>query len=161
MRSRPPHLRLKNQNPEFLPGKLTTRLPQNRLHRPMSNPKTPLHRSPPQFNIDSAPMRRRSAGQHAFSRESGQGLFVLLALLFFVGAGLIFSLARPAPPNIKNDKQTTAALADAKAALIGYAASDANRPGELPCPDAEPARPFRITRAATVSISLGDYRGEH
>lgn len=82
-------------------------------------------------------MRRRSAGQHAFSRESGQGLFVLLALLFFVGAGLIFSLARPAPPNIKNDKQTTAALADAKAALIGYAASDANRPGELPCPDVD------------------------
>ncbi len=82
-------------------------------------------------------MRRRSAGQHAFSRESGQGLFVLLALLLFVGAGLIFSLARPAPPNIKIDKQTTAALAQAKAALIGYAATDSNRPGELPCPDVD------------------------
>jgi hypothetical protein len=82
-------------------------------------------------------MRRRSAGQHAFSRESGQGLFLLLALLLFVGAGLIFSLARPAPPNIKNDKQTAAALAQAKAALIGYAAADSNRPGELPCPDVD------------------------
>lgn len=82
-------------------------------------------------------MRRRSAGQHAFSRESGQGLVVLLALLLFVGAGLIFSLARPASPNIKNDKQTAAALAEAKAALIGYAATDPNRPGELPCPDVD------------------------
>lgn len=80
-------------------------------------------------------MQRYGNGQHAFFRNRGQGLFVLLALLFFVGAGLIFSLARPAPPNIKKDEQTTAALAQAKDALIGYAASDANRPGELPCPD--------------------------
>ena len=87
-------------------------------------------------------MRRRRAGQHAFSRESGQGLFVLLALLLFVGAGLIFSLARPAPPNIKNNEQTTAALAQAKDALIGWSVQRTSsvalpnaRPGELPCPD--------------------------
>jgi hypothetical protein len=101
----------------------------------MSNPQTPLHRSPPQFNIDSAPMQRRSAGQHAFSRESGQGLFVLLALLLFVSAGLIFGLARPAPPNIINDKQTAAALAQAKDALIGWAVSHPDKPGLLPYPD--------------------------
>ncbi|MGH8743001.1 MAG: hypothetical protein ACREUY_01845, partial [Burkholderiales bacterium] len=74
-------------------------------------------------------------GYHALLRERGQGLLVLLALLFIVSAGLIFSLARPTSLNIATDKQTTTALAQAKDALIGYAASDANRPGELPCPD--------------------------
>jgi len=36
---------------------------------------------------------------------------------------------------LRRDKNTAAALADIKLALIGYAVSDANRPGELPCPD--------------------------
>ncbi|MES2406038.1 MAG: hypothetical protein V4528_01790 [Pseudomonadota bacterium] len=35
----------------------------------------------------------------------------------------------------KRDKQTAAALAEAKAALIGRAVKDDNRPGSLPCPD--------------------------
>lgn len=36
---------------------------------------------------------------------------------------------------VARDHATTDALAQAKAALIAYAVSDPNRPGELPCPD--------------------------
>lgn len=68
-------------------------------------------------------------------RESGQTLFVLLVLIIAIAIGFVFDYSRPTALAIEHDKQTAAALAQAKAALIGYAASDANRPGELPCPD--------------------------
>ncbi|HVS27360.1 MAG TPA: hypothetical protein VHE58_08710 [Burkholderiales bacterium] len=82
-------------------------------------------------------MQRYGNGLHTFFRERGQGLFVLLALLLIVSAGLIFSLAQPTPLNIANDKQTTAALAQAKDGLIARAVIDGNRPGSLPCPDTD------------------------
>jgi hypothetical protein len=103
----------------------------------MNNLQNLPHHSLPQFSTDGVPMQRRGAKLFAFSRESGQGLFALLVLLLIVGASLIYTLARPSQQNIANDKQTAAALAQAKAALIGYAAIDANRPGELPCPDVD------------------------
>ncbi|MEO8003766.1 MAG: hypothetical protein ABI771_02590, partial [Betaproteobacteria bacterium] len=36
---------------------------------------------------------------------------------------------------LRSERVTEAALAKAKEALIAYAATDLNRPGELPCPD--------------------------
>ncbi|MGH8750114.1 MAG: hypothetical protein ACREUV_00240 [Burkholderiales bacterium] len=81
-------------------------------------------------------MQRRGIPQ-VFFRQSGQGLFILLALLLVIGTSLVFNFARPGSLNIDRDKQTAAALAMAKDALIGYAASDSNRPGELPCPDVD------------------------
>ncbi len=57
-----------------------------------------------------------------------------------IGAGaLIYNLATPAKITIENEKLTSAALAQARDALIGYASGQQTlgsfRPGELPCPD--------------------------
>lgn len=61
---------------------------------------------------------------------------LLTVLLLGVGVSVvIYNFVTPAKLSIERDKATAAALAQAKEALIGYAASDANRPGSLPCPD--------------------------
>lgn len=75
--------------------------------------------------------RRPMAGAH----QRGQAM-ILTVLLLAVGVGaVVFTLATPARTAIENDKKTAAALAQARDALIGYAASDNERPGSLPCPD--------------------------
>jgi type II secretory pathway pseudopilin PulG len=64
----------------------------------------------------------------------------LVAVLLIVGVAvtaLVFNIATPAKQEIERDKRTASALVKAKEALIGYAASDNNRPGSLPCPDAD------------------------
>jgi len=69
------------------------------------------------------------------SRQRGQALLLTLVALL-VGFGAIFyTLVSPATLTLEQDRTTNAALAQAKDALIGYAVKDANRPGELPCPD--------------------------
>lgn len=68
-------------------------------------------------------------------RQRGAVLMVMLVILVVsVAAILVNSLTAT---SLKNSRkaQTAAALAQAKEALIGYAVSDPNRPGELPCPD--------------------------
>lgn len=68
-------------------------------------------------------------------RERGAaGLLILLVLVVGVAGWLVSGLSSTRL-EIEQDKQTREALAEAKEALIGYAASDPNRPGELPCPD--------------------------
>src|SRR5258706_7613436 len=75
------------------------------------------------------------AGHAIGNRQRGVALIiVVLLLLIGIGAAL-FAFIRPASQAIERDKVTAAALAQAKAALIGYAASDPNQPGVLPCPD--------------------------
>lgn len=81
-------------------------------------------------------MRRpaRHTGKH---RQHGVALMLMLVILILgVTAALIGSLTATA---LKNEQQrkTAEALAQAKEALIGYAVSDGNRPGELPCPDVD------------------------
>lgn len=79
---------------------------------------------------------------------SGQGgAVLLLALLFILVGGMTVLLAQlnRHPSAYARDGASTAALAQAKAALIGYAAGspidiagtlvNAARPGDLPCPD--------------------------
>ncbi len=96
--------------------------------------------------MHSCPCRRRSA--------SGFALIVLLALLT---AGSLYFLVYQldaATVQREADEATTQALAQAKAALIGYAASVdlaglADRPGDLPCPDNWPAGHFNTGRATT------------
>ena len=62
----------------------------------------------------------------------------MLILMLIVMLGLItlftFRMDRKAP-ELDADRKTALALAQAKEALLGYAAADANRPGSLPCPD--------------------------
>jgi hypothetical protein len=63
---------------------------------------------------------------------------LLVAVLLAVGV-LAFTLSATSSTSVSLDndraKITEAALALAKETLIGYAASDNNRPGSLPCPD--------------------------
>lgn len=66
--------------------------------------------------------------------------FLIMVLLIAVGAGaLLYNLVSPGRIAIERDRQTHAALAQAKDALIGFAAglqySVTERPGNLPCPD--------------------------
>jgi len=79
--------------------------------------------------------RRPPSALHPPRHQHGAALMVMLVILI-LGAVTIFvsALSSSAIP-IARDKVTADALAKAKEALIGYAVSDSNRPGELPCPD--------------------------
>ncbi len=68
-------------------------------------------------------------------RQRGGALLVMLVILVIgITTAFVSNLSSTVMSNKRN--QTTAeALAQAKEALIGYAVSDPNRPGELPCPD--------------------------
>jgi hypothetical protein len=73
--------------------------------------------------------------------QGGQAAIILLLLILGVGVTvLVYNFPTPAKQSIERDKVTAAALAQAKAALIGFAAgidlgTGASRPGDLPCPD--------------------------
>lgn len=71
------------------------------------------------------------------NRQRGVALIILLVLLLIGVGTAIFVYMRPASQSIERDKVTAAALAQAKAALIGYAASNPLQPGILPCPDSD------------------------
>jgi hypothetical protein len=62
-------------------------------------------------------------------------VLALVALLFLVGAYVMFGSLNWAAVRIDRDRVANEALLRAKEGLIAYAATDANRPGELPCPD--------------------------
>lgn len=68
-------------------------------------------------------------------KQQGAALMVML-IIMIIGIAVIFvSSLNSSSLQIARDKVTADALAQAKDALIGYAVSDAARPGELPCPD--------------------------
>jgi hypothetical protein len=75
------------------------------------------------------------------TREDGQAAIILVLLLVFGASALVYTLVDPAKFAIENDRKTADALAQAKEALIGYAAGvdfdswPGRRPGDLPCPD--------------------------
>jgi len=61
---------------------------------------------------------------------------LLTVIAIAVGTGaVLYSLISPASFDLKRDRVTSGALSLAKEALIGRAATDATRPGSLPCPD--------------------------
>ncbi len=70
--------------------------------------------------------------------QRGAALLALLTLVVMVGAGFLLNgLNRAADSRIEAEANTIRALAEAKAALIGRAVNDVNRPGSLPCPDTD------------------------
>jgi type II secretory pathway pseudopilin PulG len=77
----------------------------------------------------------RPARHARLNRQRGAALMVMLVIVVMgIAAVLLGSLSTTALKNAR--QQTTSdALAQAKEALIGYAVSDSNRPGEFPCPD--------------------------
>ena len=115
---------------------------------------------------------RKPAMRTSAARQRGQA-FLLAVLLLIIGASALFyNLATPGKIDIAKDKVTADALAQAKAALIGYAAGVSNlaggdRPGDLPCPDLNdngaPSTPCntqasRIGRLPWKTLGLHDLR---
>ena len=82
------------------------------------------------------PFRKPSrAKPRAAQRGVAAMMLVLLVLLGFI-ALFTFRMDRK-QPELDAERKTAMALAQAKEALLGYAAKDLNRPGTLPCPDAD------------------------
>lgn len=106
------------------------------------------------------------------NKQCGQALLALLVILVLGLSATIYALVSPNRSTTERDKITAAALAQAKAALIGYAAgvSDfavGDRPGDLPCPDlndnGSPDTPCntpasRIGRLPWKTLGLPDLR---
>ena len=83
-------------------------------------------------------MKSRSRARHSrATRQRGQTLVAIIAVLGIGFGALIYTLLNPAQLALESDRNTTKALASAAEALIGYAAGDDNRPGSLPCPDTD------------------------
>src|SRR5688572_18649982 len=81
------------------------------------------------------PLKVRSVFSRTFQR--GQAGITLLLLVGMGITALVFGMATPARESTAAEKKTAAALAKAKEALIGYAASNPNQPGILPCPETD------------------------
>ncbi|HQS57269.1 MAG: hypothetical protein B7Y56_00120 [Gallionellales bacterium 35-53-114] len=67
-------------------------------------------------------------------RQRGAVLMVMLVILVTGGSAMLLSSLNSVTPRLARDKVTADALAQAKEALIGYAAK-ANTPGQFPCPE--------------------------
>ncbi len=70
------------------------------------------------------------------SPQQGAALMVMLVIMVVGVAAVLVSSLNSSALNNSRQQNTSYALAQAKDALIGRAASDANLPGSLPCPDA-------------------------
>jgi hypothetical protein len=68
--------------------------------------------------------------------QQGAALLILLLLLLVLAGTVFVSQLKTVDVELEAQRKTAAALAEAKQALLGYAVKDANRPGSLPCPDA-------------------------
>lgn len=73
----------------------------------------------------------------AARRQHGVALLTLMLIIFL--ATTAFYLRQSSGSNVRrqSDAATSRAMAQAKEALIGRAATDMNRPGSLPCPDVD------------------------
>ncbi|HYA20889.1 MAG TPA: hypothetical protein VEG25_09635 [Burkholderiales bacterium] len=79
--------------------------------------------------------RSRCARKSPRPSERGQALIIIVLLLGLVSVLFVFNALSGVTLTAERNNITALALAQAKQALIGYAASDNNRPGSLPCPD--------------------------
>ena len=70
-------------------------------------------------------------------RQGGQALLIFLAIITGGFLAILYGTVGPVSGKTEREKATAAALAQAKEALIGRAASDSTRPGSLPCPDTD------------------------
>ena len=71
------------------------------------------------------------------SRQSGFALIVVLGLLIVAGVSTLLAYASPRTDAGMWSRTTEDVLNEARAALIGRAAADNDRPGSLPCPDVD------------------------
>ncbi len=68
-------------------------------------------------------------------RDAGAALLLVVAVCVVTATAMLAGRLSAGGFRQLLDRRTAAVLAEARAALIGYAAADPNRPGELPCPD--------------------------
>lgn len=68
------------------------------------------------------------------SRQQGAALLIFVTLIILAAAYSLLKKLNHTPPDIVRSSNDTVVLAEAKAALIGYAVSS-SPPGQLPCPD--------------------------
>ena len=85
-------------------------------------------------------VRLRPCRAPSAARQRGQAMLLTVLLLAVGISAVIYNFVAPAKESIERDRITAAALAQAKAALIGYAIGvdlsvSGPRPGDLPCPD--------------------------
>jgi len=64
-------------------------------------------------------------------------MLLVVLLVGMATAALVYGMVDTNTLALRRDKDTAAALAQAKQALIGRAVADQNRPGSLPCPDTD------------------------
>ena len=112
--------------------------------------------------------RKLSALRH---KQNGMALMMLVFIVALAGVAGFLSYLDGSNVKIERDKKTAAALAEAKAALIGYMLKrqpkDGERVGDLPCPDKLTDGNYDGTQDSTCASSrLGrfpwsnvDYRG--
>jgi hypothetical protein len=70
-------------------------------------------------------------------RQYGQAFLLSLLILIVGMTAIVYNFSTRASAEIGKGKITAAALAQAKEALIGYAAAHSTQPGILPCPDTD------------------------
>jgi len=122
-------------------------------------------------------MQEHACFSHHNSQQ-GQALLLLVVVMVIGAAAIFYGFSTSSNLDIEKDKKTAAALAQAKAALIGYAVgvnffSGTPRPGDLPCPDLNDSgstgascgnaagttgQTSRIGRLPWKSLGLGDLR---
>lgn len=67
--------------------------------------------------------------------QHGGALIILVLILVIAGTTALFSLLDGTSAKLERNKKTSAAMAEAKSALIGYALLNATKPGTLLCTD--------------------------
>ncbi len=96
------------------------------------------------------------------SQQHGAALMVMLVIMVVGIAAVLVGSFNSSALNITRQQQTSAALAQAKEALIGRAAADVNLPGSLPCPDAitnivsASGVPFNIPNDGIADLLVGN-----
>jgi type II secretory pathway pseudopilin PulG len=86
--------------------------------------------------------KRAATSYHGRSKQRGAALMVMLVIMIVGGAALLVSSLSSSSLQMARDKTTAEALAQAKAALIGYAITyndthSGQTFGFLPCPDSD------------------------
>ena len=101
---------------------------------------------------------------HTIIRRQRGAAFMVMLVIMIIGVAAIFvaSLNNSAI-QIAQNQNTADSLAKAKEALIAYAGSDSNRPGELPCPDFNNdgfSEPINDYNGSTCKSLPDGYRGK-
>ena len=80
-------------------------------------------------------MHSSRTNYRSIQKQRGAAFMVMLVIMIIGVAAMFVASLNSSAIQIARNQATADALAKAKEALIAYAISDTNRPGELPCPD--------------------------